>query len=689
MRLQALQALAEESPQVRQAARLHARIAASPRMMALQQRVERLAGTVPPFRPEPGSEQAPVQRVPADFARFLQQKGFSYGMFESFSDWAYLVHAIKEKYTRLTPEEYEARKTLIGQMLGWAIAAEKDIAEKVVVPQPDAADLIRFGLIKDVQTQLLKEEASLQEEVKAVKGSLVPQGGSTNLVDPRITRKIEGAGAIVKDDVDVVDGKQARLGRVKKGTAVRRDITDTTLKGYDKIEPEDPTSAGANFQDFKPGYVPEHMLIQVKRVAPQKDLQYVDVRDPLRYPLFKKPPSLDDIKQGQLGDCYLLAAVAGIVRNDPTHFVDHMVDNLNGTVTVKLYSAPGQPVYYTVKKTLVVDKNNYLEFAASAGSFWVPILEKAYIAAGYFGTREEPLPAREQSYGVAEGGEGAIPLIHLTGRKAKSRQIATGRSELIEKIRENVSSLLKEKQQDFRLWDEKAATTRKLQPQDSQHATELKSQIEDYERRAEEALQVYGPLTRLLGELGSMIETLYFSTTDLKTFLEEQGLTPKHDVYRRIMDVVVPEQAPSELPGSLGSGQYGVHEMDTIAFIVESLNAGEIVTVGTREAITDPQNISQGVGKAGEVMVKGLAGGHEYTVLDYTPKEYKRGATVSVKLRNPWGEYGRKYVHKDQEVNVETGAPWEGEREAQNEGTFWIDLADLVAYFKLISYTHP
>lgn len=52
-------------------------------------------------------------------------------------------------------------------------------------------------------------------------------------------------------------------------------------------------------------------------------------------PLFTRVPTLADIKQGGLGDCYLLAALASIVSTAPETIQNMMKDNGDGTVTAK------------------------------------------------------------------------------------------------------------------------------------------------------------------------------------------------------------------------------------------------------------------------------------------------------------------------------------------------------------------
>lgn len=103
-------------------------------------------------------------------------------------------------------------------------------------------------------------------------------------------------------------------------------------------------------------------------------------------------PSWRDVHQGSYGDCGSLATLAAMSYHDPSFINDHIEDNNNGTVSVKLYDDSGAGHWVTVSKDLPVnDQDGYLGARGSSdgaginnpqAANWPSYYEKA-LAQGY------------------------------------------------------------------------------------------------------------------------------------------------------------------------------------------------------------------------------------------------------------------------------------------------------------------
>jgi hypothetical protein len=109
-------------------------------------------------------------------------------------------------------------------------------------------------------------------------------------------------------------------------------------------------------------------------------------RDASKMPLFPHEPSVNDISQRMLGDCYLLAGLASVVTTHPEKIKECMRDNQDGTVTVRFYDKQAgavpkfTPVYVTVTKQIPRVMGLVDTFASNC--LWAQMIERAYAASG-------------------------------------------------------------------------------------------------------------------------------------------------------------------------------------------------------------------------------------------------------------------------------------------------------------------
>ena len=90
----------------------------------------------------------------------------------------------------------------------------------------------------------------------------------------------------------------------------------------------------------------------------------------------------DDIKQQQIGDCYLMASLAALAKNNPELIRQMIKDNGNGTYTVRFFE-DGKPVFITVDSDVPVQKTLCFSkekggISSDDGELWPSIVEKAY-----------------------------------------------------------------------------------------------------------------------------------------------------------------------------------------------------------------------------------------------------------------------------------------------------------------------
>lgn len=105
--------------------------------------------------------------------------------------------------------------------------------------------------------------------------------------------------------------------------------------------------------------------------------------------LFNSTPSRADARQGMLGDCYFIAALASIADKNPNAVRNMFTDNGDGTYTVRFYSGvaigASKPDYVTVNRRLPSFANGTLAYSgyglgisSSTTTLWIAIAEKAY-----------------------------------------------------------------------------------------------------------------------------------------------------------------------------------------------------------------------------------------------------------------------------------------------------------------------
>lgn len=127
-------------------------------------------------------------------------------------------------------------------------------------------------------------------------------------------------------------------------------------------------------------------------IYPSKDLSGQNLPDPFgpagwtqlgnvsSAPLFGKGPSPDDVYQGSVNDCYILASFSALARHNPSAIRQSVAALGDGTYAARFYDQNRKEYFIRVDGDLPVDASGNLVAAwrGAGGNTWVPLMEKAY-----------------------------------------------------------------------------------------------------------------------------------------------------------------------------------------------------------------------------------------------------------------------------------------------------------------------
>lgn len=412
-------------------------------------------------------------------------------------------------------------------------------------------------------------------------------------------------------------------------------------------------------------------------------------------PLFAKEPTVDDIAQRLLGDCYLQAALISMVQQDPQGIKSCMHDNGNGTVTVRFFQKDETnqtmiPKYVTVKKT--VPKSLGID-TFSANNLWVQMIEKAYAASGLHDISENAYKEAEKKYHIdqnnpeavrtfreeykrsysgIEGGFSHIFLTTLTGKEHAYKVLPQA-------IPANVSTLLSyQNLQDsitrpedsgnyktnilillsaLALW---LGTYDDKKPvkyiSDHTHLT-----IEDIEHILE---HTFSEDTWVPYAFKSSINAI--PTEERESFLNDC----KKRLINQLENFKTADGLQIEHAGIMeqnGQGVYSASMLDLYNDIQTSLQRGITVCCGTR-TLNGKQS-----GLNGESEANGMVGNHAYAILGCEEHDGHK----FIRLRNPWNSGVKEYVKiTEPDGSVHFTSSQRKNIFTKDTGTFLLDLAD-------------
>ncbi len=137
--------------------------------------------------------------------------------------------------------------------------------------------------------------------------------------------------------------------------------------------------------------------------------------------LFQGGASYRDVTQGNVGDCYFVAALAEVAQDSPQTLQQMFIDNGDGTFTVRFVRG-GAAEYVTVDRQLPVNASGRAVYASFGGRYdstanelWAALAEKAYVQLNEEGWLGH---AALNAYRAIDGGYSDLALTHITGRAA-------------------------------------------------------------------------------------------------------------------------------------------------------------------------------------------------------------------------------------------------------------------------------
>ena len=141
-------------------------------------------------------------------------------------------------------------------------------------------------------------------------------------------------------------------------------------------------------------------------------------------PLFgANGPSMSDINQGDLGDCYFLSSLAEVAQQNSSIISSMFTSNGNGTYGVRFY-VDGTAEYVTVNN-LLADGGNIFNYGSD---IWASLAEKAYAQLQTGGAVTGNFISGNSWSAVGNGGDPEYALEEITGASAITDFCADGSS---------------------------------------------------------------------------------------------------------------------------------------------------------------------------------------------------------------------------------------------------------------------
>ncbi len=461
--------------------------------------------------------------------------------------------------------------------------------------------------------------------------------------DPGLEGKVVKGGTI-QPSLDPTRGPSGTATPLAKGASVI--IHETESSRYVYVETYTPNEKLGTFAVQASGYT---LSSNVKAGSTKHKKLDNDV------PIFTREPNVNDVNQGAIGDCYLVAALASIAAINPRAIYDMMRDNGDGTVTVRLYSIvppPGQTArYFTIAKSVVSDERK------SSGALWVPLLEKAFATLGQ-GADKSTIGSKSYAQ-IGDGGHSDRAFHILTGQAPQAQgQVKSTNFDMIN------------------AWGAGQILTMEKKGVD----------------KTEAYTKIYGKDARLATAFFVFAKKHGEAMNKFRTYEEFDELVKREHLAAEVAGPLLTDMR-RQVPGRRGSGMYTPSQTDLYDRIRDRIANGGYVAAGTAKEIKLEKGGGKGKGHSGgEEMGEGLVGQHAYSITAAREITSTSGVTRKyIRVRNPWGDdssvEGRGRVYKeldDGTLDIETDP---ATLKAKARAEFDMELTDFTKHFEKIYWS--
>ena len=195
---------------------------------------------------------------------------------------------------------------------------------------------------------------------------------------------------------DLPEAEEQAFNRLYAETTALRSDLERLHEGALTVPTGDYENGKAVHRIDGTGYEPQILLGRLssaEKTAKKQGGFESEFQDRRSDPLFTHLPSPEDVAQGRIGNCYMLASLTALAMQDPERIMEAIRDN-GDTATVRFFNERKEPIYITVDKTVPVTKldlgkatngqktGTLEQDAYGQGALWVQIIEKAYAQSG-------------------------------------------------------------------------------------------------------------------------------------------------------------------------------------------------------------------------------------------------------------------------------------------------------------------